>query len=468
MRGNRYATWVVTVLLCASWLFVSVPFAGAASSPALVMREVGITGSELVVLQATLDIDNLSQYWLGYASSDTVGNLVPTQQLPAIKLKAGQAVLLTSEGGATCDAIYTDKLSFSMSNTAGTLELRKLSVVNSQTVSFTTADSVHWRNPSSSSPISSQDDINLDDEPTGVTNPVWYRDPADLAGAWQVGELDGCSLSIAATTVGGGGGSTTIIWPQASASPPATIISLAGTGGTVAPFIPVSDKGLLAPQLSEILPNPTSPKTDAKDEFIELYNPNQRAFDLSGFILESGSTTSSRHHRYTFPAGTQLPPNSFKAFYSSMTHLSLSNSGGQVWLLDPFENLVNKTEAYATAKDGQAWVLANGVWYWTLAPTPDKANLVNEPAGKAAKGKKTATVNGKPVTAVKGAAATAGGVTGSLAEATEPTPVHPWTLAAVAAIALLYGAYEYRHDLGNKLYQFRKHLAARRANRPKA
>jgi hypothetical protein len=222
--------------------------------------------------------------------------------------------------------------------------------------------------------------------------------------------------------------------------------------------------------LDELLPNPASPKTDANDEFIELYNPNSRAFDLSGFILETGSTTSALRHRYTFPAGTSLPPKSFKAFYSSTTKLNMSNSGGQVWLLDPFGNLVSKSDPYGTAKDDQAWALANGTWYFTVSPSPDKANVVKEPASSSkSSSQKTATVNGKPVAAVKGAATSASGnIADSSGDVAQTTPVHLWTLAAVIAAALIYGAYEYRHDLGNKLYQLRKYRETRGDHRPKA
>lgn len=435
-----------------------------ADQPPLVLREVNITGQEFVVLQARQDIADLSSFWLAYASSDTAANLVPTLQLPAISLTAGQAVLLTSSGGSTCDAVYTSSLPFSLSNTQGALELRQMSAPTSQTISFATVDSVHWRKPTSSNPISTNDDIDLSQE-SGLAQPMWYRDPAILA-SWQPGQLSGCTLTFQPLGGGGSGGTpSVIIWPEASTSPPATIFSLAGASDGTGPFIPAADKGLMAPQLDELLPNPAPPKTDAADEFIELYNPNSQAFDLSGFILETGSAGSSTRHRYTFLAGTSLPPKSFKAFYSAETHLSLSNSGGQAWLLDPFENVISQSDPYGAAKDGQAWVLAKGQWYFTTSPTPDAANEVREPASSSKGSSKTATTKGKPVTAVKGASAGGSSSSSNPSGAPAQTQVQPWILAAVAALALLYGAYEYRYDLGNRFHQLRKHYEARRGNR---
>lgn len=59
-------------------------------APALVIREIKITGDEFVVLQAMSDIPDLSAYWIGYNSTDAgeAGTIVPTQQLPAYKLKS--------------------------------------------------------------------------------------------------------------------------------------------------------------------------------------------------------------------------------------------------------------------------------------------------------------------------------------------------------------------------------------------
>ena len=151
--------------------------------------------------------------------------------------------------------------------------------------------------------------------------------------------------------------------------------------------MPAADIGLMAPTVTEILPNPTGSGNDSTDEFIELYNPNPGSFDLTGFSLQSGTTTCL----YTFPAGTTLPASGFTAFYSKTTGLSLSNSGGQAKLLDPFSNAIAVSGPYGTANDGQAWALAKGKWYWTTSPTPDQANVIHEPPVKKSSAKTTAT-----------------------------------------------------------------------------
>ncbi|HSX35339.1 MAG TPA: lamin tail domain-containing protein [Patescibacteria group bacterium] len=246
------------------------------------------------------------------------------------------------------------------------------------------------------------------------------------------------------------------------------------------PSIPAADVGLLGPQLSELLPNPAPPGLDASDEFIELYNPNPVVFDLSGFRLQVGLGTL---HQYTFPAGTQLPALSFVGFYSATTKLSLSNSGSQAKLLDPRGATVVVSDAYGVAKDGQAWVFANNTWQWTTAPTPGVVNVVRRPAValkkpsatqaksavKGAKTTKAATTkkksNAKP--AVKKLAATTTAATTPVGSASAPSqPLHLTVLAVIVALAVLYGAYEYRSDVAN-YYQrvFRNRSARREARR---
>lgn len=260
--------------------------------------------------------------------------------------------------------------------------------------------------------------------------------------------------------------------------PPATVGGMGsdapaengGSNNSQNSIFPASDVGLVSPQITELLPNPASPQTDANDEFIELYNSNDVPFDLSGFQLEVGLTTK---HRYAFPAGTILQPKSFTSFFSSDTGLAMSNSSGMVSLIDPYGNIINKTDQYGSAKDGQSWALANGVWGWSTAPTPNGANVILAPLAAKKKATATTATTTKKTTATKAKTAAvktpkATKTTKYPAASTIPsnpstTPIHIGMLAAVGGFALLYGAYEYRHDVANKFYQFRANRAARRA-----
>lgn len=254
-------------------------------------------------------------------------------------------------------------------------------------------------------------------------------------------------------------------------------------GDNQTPTIPGANQGLAPPQLTELLPNPAPPQTDARDEFIELYNPNDATFDLSGYLLEAGTSTV---HSYTFPPGSVLAPGSYAAFLSGTTGLSLSNSGGQVRLRDPLGEVQSETSVYGSAKDGQAWAFTGADWQWTTTPTPGVANILAAPPAAAVKAAKITTTAApkkapapktakvpkakitKTKTKTKKAPSTATTQQLAVAPVAKQSPLHPAILAGIGVIAVLYGAYEYRHDVANYLYRFRSNRAARRKNRPTA
>jgi len=448
-------------------------FATAAPPPlmapsGLSITEIKITGDEFVVLQnnGTANIPDLSTYWL-YAFTKTnplaAGATNSAQQLPSAALPAGASVLL-SGGGVTCGASVAAKLSLSLGDSAGALQL--LATTTTGLIVPTPVDAVSW---------SSGTDGDISNVPKSTTDKqaAFYRvqthaqpsaygwQLADVAVNTSTGVANICQLQV--------GGNTTQIQAitdagqlLAAVGPPATIVSAAGAPSSqTGPVLPQADVGLAAPQLTELLPNPTGTSNDDTDEFIELYNSNATAFDLGGFTLQTGTTAK---HDYVFPAGTMLPPKTFTAFYSASTGLSLSNSGGQAGLLDPFGNTLTQSDVYSTAKDGQSWVLADGAWYWTTQITPNAANVVKQVVTAATvKTKTSATQNGG---AVKGATTNRAGTQGTAATAAAnaitTAPIHPLVLAVIAVLAVGYGVYEYRHDLANRIHELRANRATRR------
>lgn len=359
-----------------------------------------------------------------------------------------------------CYQAAVDAASLSFSTTAGSLQVLDANAADGKTVATLPVvdDSIGWAKYTVSNIIGMQ-------LLPASADAFLQRNQAD--NTWQsvapTDSTDSCSLSQLIATPGTGtavASDGTDDW-QLPGSPdiPASIISLASTA-TVAttPKVPAADVGLAAPQITELLPNPMGTGTDNTNEFIELYNPNSRAFDLTGFVLQTGLTTK---HSYTFTAGTSLPPKAFKAFYSADTGLSLSNTSGQADLADPFGKVISQTAPYGSAKDGQAWAFAKGTWYWTGKPTPAAANVVDQSTSI----KTTSTK--KAAAAVKGASVTtplqgSGANTAATAADTDTTaPTHPYVLVALAALAVGYGVYEYRHDIANKFHQFRANRKAR-------
>jgi hypothetical protein len=448
--------YFITVFLMLIGLAVSAAPVVWASPPALTVpstlaiAEIKITGDEFIVLRNNTgsNISDLSIYWLNYFNSYSPfdpGVSSSSQQLPAIGLNNGQTILLNSNGMATCGAAAISKLSISLSDSSGYLQISQMGI-SSLGISQIPVDYVSW---SSSTGTSAK----ISSVPSSTKDPkgLYYRYASGGSYVWQLADLDStnaCQLNVATV-----GSINTGLTPPTSPVP--SVIGVSGASIN----LPSDDIGLAVPQISEILANPAPPQTDANDEFIELYNSNDKAFDLSGFVLQVGTTTV---HKYTFPDGTSIEPHQFSAFYSSDTGLSLSNSDGQVKLLDPGGNVLEQTDQYTKAPDGYAWVNADGLWQWTTTPTPGAANIITTPPSAKVAGSTSAK------SAVKGAKTSAGAASNSSyspSKAPSAVKMHPLVLAGVGVGGLLYALYEYRHDLANQLYKFRRYREARRTSR---
>ncbi len=243
-----------------------------------------------------------------------------------------------------------------------------------------------------------------------------------------------------------------------STLPPVRFVTIAPAGEKAKTN---NNKGLMAPLINELLPNPASPQTDADDEYVELYNSNETSFDLSNFSLAFGAANP---RKYNFPEGTILAGKSFTTFNSADTSLSLSNEQSQVWLLDQNGAVISQSEPYSDPKEGQAWAMADGAWTWTLQPTPALENVIalsvlgdtTKPSGTV-----LSISNSSPT----GSAATVASANTSAAQLNDAAPLHPLILAGVGAAAVGYAVYEYRQDVANRIFQFRRYLRDRRALR---
>ncbi|MDB5185067.1 MAG: Non specific extracellular endonuclease cleaving [Candidatus Saccharibacteria bacterium] len=422
--------------------------------PTLAIAQIKVTGDEFLVLvnNSASNINDLSQYSIesfNNASPLAHGVSSSAQQLPAAELQAGQSLLLSADSRVTCGATVAGDLSLNLADGGGFLQVVKLSLDATGAVVRTPADLVSWTSATSGAKI-----VGV---PTSSKDPTaaFYRYDVGDSYSWQLADVDSqnfCTLDVAVTT----GGTVakqavdTSLAGQQLETPPATIVSIAAVAGdTPAPSVPARNLHLQPPQITELLPNPAGTGTDSTDEFVELYNANATSFDLSGYLLQTGTTTV---HKYAFPGGTSLPAKSFVAFYSEATGFSLSNTGAQLRLADPTGKVIGSSDAYTNAKDGQSWAYAKGKWYWTVSLTPNAANIIKQPV--TAKSKAAAKAAKSAGTTAKLASTAVSGSSGGQSALPTP-PIHATIVAIVVAVALLYAAYEYRSDLANRLHQLR-------------
>jgi micrococcal nuclease len=81
-------------------------------------------------------------------------------------------------------------------------------------------------------------------------------------------------------------------------------------------------------------------------EWMELMNRNGQEVDLSGFKLDTGTSTS-----FALPPGTVLGPEQTLLLPRSLTRLSLPNGGGRVYLKDPLGTVIEEI-SYSSMTEG--------------------------------------------------------------------------------------------------------------------
>ncbi len=480
MRRIQHLIYLAGTLLIVSLILsVGRPVpAHAADPPQLVISQLKITSSNgqfITLYNAGPTTLDMSKYQLEYFNNYDLAKATSSRLIALSGTLAPHSYYMVNDDSLLlCYQLTVDSVSLGLSSTAGMVEVLAFNQATpGKSVAPELLDYVAWSKTAAAGAQTLPGNPNafLQRLPVDDQNNPDITSPG--GGTWQSVQPDAedaCNLVSAAPASPDTSVPTGLSQLLPSTEPPATIISVTEAAGTIpAASLPPADIGLMAPQLSEVLPNPNGTGNDDTDEFVEIYNPNDTAFDLSGFELQAGTTVQ---HMYAFPVGASLPAQSFTAFYATTTGLSLSNSGGQVKLLDPADNSLSATDVYGAAADGRSWGRANGKWYWTTTPTPNAANIINQPPASKAKTKTVAknTAATKAKGKVKAAKTAKTAKTAKLASDTTPTtaprtPVHFRTLALIAGLALLYGAYEYRADLGNHLYRFRKYLRSRQADR---
>lgn len=439
---------LVSTVLAGYLLWPASSSANAAVSPDLVIAQAKVTTSgQLISLynNSTETID-MSSVVLQYFNNYQLAEATSTKTIQLSGNLPARSYYTINDGPLTlCYKTMIHSASMGFSTKSGLVQVVRLSQ-SANGIDFSAQDFVAW---SSTSVAGAQ---TMPPDPAFLQRQMSGGKPV-TGGTWQLVKPSNSNACELVTT-----GTGSVIAPSSqllpATPPPARIVSTLDSGGAN------KNAGLMKPQLTELLPNPASPQTDSQNEFVEVYNANSARFDLSGYKLQTISQSGSKR-TYTFSAGTVIAGRSFAAYPSANITISLNNSGSTVWLLDPNDKVISQTDAYGKAEDGQAWALANGKWYWTTTPTPNKANEINGETSQAKNNQGTGTVRG---------ASTFGNnksTTGQNDGSAQPRNLNSAVLVGVGVLAVVYGLYEYRRDLANRIQKFKRNRAVRRENRPK-
>ena len=129
-------------------------------------------------------------------------------------------------------------------------------------------------------------------------------------------------------------------------------------------------------RFSEVLSSPKDHDWDkngtkeSSDEWFELYNSSKTDCDLSGWYVldESGK-------KYVFDR--TIEKGQFLVFYSSVTKISLNNSGEELYLYDPSGKPISQVKIPSLAYN-ISYSFIDGQWYKTSVPTPNAKNVKDE------------------------------------------------------------------------------------------
>jgi len=123
---------------------------------------------------------------------------------------------------------------------------------------------------------------------------------------------------------------------------------------------------------NEILPSPEGP--DEQNEWIEIYNQNNFAVDLTGWKIEdaSGKTVD-----YVLPQNTKIMAYGFLLLGRPQTKITLNNKSDGLKLSSPDNKIVDQV-SYQKAPLGQSYNKTGSGWIWSPNLTPGKTNVIPE------------------------------------------------------------------------------------------
>lgn len=120
---------------------------------------------------------------------------------------------------------------------------------------------------------------------------------------------------------------------------------------------------------------------------MKLANDSQQNLLLDGYVLRTDSSSASRTSANTITLTGTLAPGEVVPVYltDSGSKLSLTNSGGYVWIEDAwgfthYEGTMRRYESAGTSLQGYAYALgADNEWAWTSTPQPTSNNTITLP-----------------------------------------------------------------------------------------
>ncbi len=137
------------------------------------------------------------------------------------------------------------------------------------------------------------------------------------------------------------------------------------------PTIPAPFDFSNEPYITEVFANPAG--ADTGFEFFELYNPSAtNPVDMSRFKVQVGLNSLKQ---YSFPAGSNIGPQQYAAFYTHDLGFTLLNTSSAVQLIYEGLPMGGRVE-YVSPKDDMSWALIDKAWQYIRFGSPGEQNLL--------------------------------------------------------------------------------------------
>jgi hypothetical protein len=121
--------------------------------------------------------------------------------------------------------------------------------------------------------------------------------------------------------------------------------------------------------INEILPAPVG--SDIEEEWIEIFNPNNFEFNLSGWKIQD---TIGKIKTYIFPKGTKILAKGFLVLKRSQSKITLNNDGDGLKLIDSEGKTIDEI-SYQKAQKGKSFNRGENGWFWSENLTPGAENV---------------------------------------------------------------------------------------------
>ena len=144
--------------------------------------------------------------------------------------------------------------------------------------------------------------------------------------------------------------------------------------------------------INEMMPNPSADET--KNEWIELYNNSSESVDLTDWYL---TDIKGSIHQYKIKNIT-IAPSDYIVFNRSETGITLNNDQDGVRLYQPNDNLLFESSVFSNGSEDWSWARqADGIWSWTIKPTPTLLNVFDLPATETDTDDEKPVINKNPI-----------------------------------------------------------------------